>query len=89
MEEKSLTVWGCGFWCQTDLDGNISCLTFFSVICKMEIKVVSISRVFMKVYEIIFGKHFMNSQLMFKIIRYFIYLAYFSSRLRINYKMAA
>lgn len=67
---------------ETDLDGNISYLTFFSLICKMRMRAVSISRVFMKVYETIFGKHFVaNAQLMIKIIRYFTYPADSSSRL--------
>lgn len=40
----------CGFWCETDLDGNISYLIFFGLIYKMGMIVVSISKVFMKVY---------------------------------------
>lgn len=43
---------------------------------------VSISGVFMKVYETICGKHFVaNTQLMFKIIKYFTYRADSGSRL--------
>lgn len=58
----------------TDVDGNISYLTVFSLICKMRMIVVSVLRVFMKVYETVFGKQFApNTQIMFRIIRYFIY----------------
>ena len=54
--------------------GNISYLTVFSLICKMRMIVVSVLRVFVKVYETVFGKHFApNTQIMFRIIRYFIY----------------